>query len=84
MKIALAHKRLDFTGGTERDFYRTAEGLRNLGHEVHLAFTALGGWSRRFARTLAPNGDEVAIAGVLYPLALPFRGPVGLVPDGCR
>jgi len=36
MKIALAHKRLDFTGGTERDFYRTAEGLRNLGHEVHL------------------------------------------------
>lgn len=36
MKIALAHKRLDLAGGTERDFYRTAEGLRNLGHEVHL------------------------------------------------
>ena len=36
MKIALAHKRLDRKGGTERDFYLTAEGLRNLGHEVHL------------------------------------------------
>jgi UDP-glucose:(heptosyl)LPS alpha-1,3-glucosyltransferase len=36
MKIALAHKRLDKRGGTELDFYRTAIGLRNLGHEVHL------------------------------------------------
>ncbi len=36
MRIALAHKRLDLAGGTERDFYRTAEGLRDLGHEVHL------------------------------------------------
>ena len=36
MKIALAHKRLDSRGGTERDLYRTAEGLRDLGHEVHL------------------------------------------------
>jgi len=36
VKIALAHKRLDLRGGTERDFYRTAEGLRDLGHEVHL------------------------------------------------
>lgn len=36
MKIALAHKRLDLKGGTERDLYRTAEGLRDLGHEVHL------------------------------------------------
>lgn len=36
MKIALTHKRLDLAGGTERDFYRTAEGLRDLGHEVHL------------------------------------------------
>ena len=36
MKIALAHKRLALSGGTERDFYRTAEGLRDLGHEVHL------------------------------------------------
>ena len=36
MRVALAHKRLDLRGGTERDFYRTAEGLRDLGHEVHL------------------------------------------------
>lgn len=36
LKIALAHKRLDRKGGTEIDFYRTAEGLRDLGHEVHL------------------------------------------------
>ena len=36
MRIALAHKRLDLGGGTERDFYCTAEGLRDLGHEVHL------------------------------------------------
>jgi len=36
MKIALVHKRLDLRGGTERDLYHTAEGLRDLGHEVHL------------------------------------------------
>jgi UDP-glucose:(heptosyl)LPS alpha-1,3-glucosyltransferase len=36
LKIALVHKRLDLKGGTERDLYLTAEGLRNLGHEVHL------------------------------------------------
>lgn len=42
MKIALAHKRLDLAGGTERDFYRTAEGLRDLGHEVHLFCSEFG------------------------------------------
>jgi len=36
VKIALVHKRLDLNGGTERDLFRTAEGLRDLGHEVHL------------------------------------------------
>jgi UDP-glucose:(heptosyl)LPS alpha-1,3-glucosyltransferase len=36
VKIALVHKRLDLKGGTERDLYQTAEGLRDLGHEVHL------------------------------------------------
>jgi UDP-glucose:(heptosyl)LPS alpha-1,3-glucosyltransferase len=36
VKIALVHKRLDLQGGTERDLYKTAEGLRDLGHEVHL------------------------------------------------
>lgn len=36
MKIALAHTRLDQRGGTELDLYRTAIGLRELGHEIHL------------------------------------------------
>ena len=36
MKIALVHKRLELRGGTERVLYRTAEGLRDRGHEVHL------------------------------------------------
>jgi UDP-glucose:(heptosyl)LPS alpha-1,3-glucosyltransferase len=36
VKIALMHKRLDLNGGTERDLFRTAEGLRDLGHDVHL------------------------------------------------
>jgi UDP-glucose:(heptosyl)LPS alpha-1,3-glucosyltransferase len=36
VKIALVHKRLDQSGGTERDLFRTAEGLRDLGHDVHL------------------------------------------------
>lgn len=36
MKIALVHKRLDLRGGTERVLYRTAAGLRDRGHEVHL------------------------------------------------
>jgi UDP-glucose:(heptosyl)LPS alpha-1,3-glucosyltransferase len=36
VKIALVHKRLDLKGGTERDLFQTAEGLRELGHEVHL------------------------------------------------
>ena len=42
MKIALAHKRLDFSGGTERDLFQTAVGLRDLGHEVHLFCSELG------------------------------------------
>ncbi len=42
MKIALAHKRLDLHGGTERDLFKTAEGLRDLGHEVHLFCSEYG------------------------------------------
>lgn len=34
MKIALAHKRLDLSVDTEKNFYRTAEGLRDLGREI--------------------------------------------------
>ena len=36
MRVALCHKKLDRKGGTERDLFITAEGLRDLGHEVHL------------------------------------------------
>jgi len=36
VRVALVHKRLDRSGGTERDLLRTAEGLRDLGHDVHL------------------------------------------------
>ena len=42
MKIALVHKRLDLNGGTERDLFQTAEGLRDLGHEVHLFCSEYG------------------------------------------
>jgi UDP-glucose:(heptosyl)LPS alpha-1,3-glucosyltransferase len=42
MKIGLVHKRLDLKGGTERDLYRTAEGLRDLGHEIHLFCSEFG------------------------------------------
>ena len=42
MKIALIHKRLDLNGGTERDLFQTAEGLRALGHEVHLFCSEYG------------------------------------------
>ena len=42
MKIGLVHKRLDLRGGTERDLYQTAEGLRDLGHEVHLFCSEYG------------------------------------------
>jgi UDP-glucose:(heptosyl)LPS alpha-1,3-glucosyltransferase len=42
MKIALVHKRLDLKGGTERDLFQTAEGLRDLGHEVHLFCSEYG------------------------------------------
>ena len=36
MKIGLAHRRLDLQGETERDLDRTAEGLMDRGHEIHL------------------------------------------------
>jgi len=42
LKIALVHKRLDLNGGTERDLYQTAEGLRDLGHQVHLFCSEYG------------------------------------------
>lgn len=42
MKIALIHKRLDLSGGTERDLLQTAEGLQARGHEVHLFCSEYG------------------------------------------
>ena len=57
MKIALAHKRLDLKGGTERDLYQTAEGLRDLGHEVHLFCSEYG--------VAAPAGVTAHRVGVL-------------------
>jgi UDP-glucose:(heptosyl)LPS alpha-1,3-glucosyltransferase len=36
MRIGLCHKRLELKGGAERVLYLTAEGLRDLGHEIHL------------------------------------------------
>jgi len=42
VKIALVHKRLDLKGGTERDLYQTAEGLRDHGHKVHLFCSEFG------------------------------------------
>lgn len=36
------HKRLDLNGGTERDLFKTAEGLCALGHEVHLFCSEFG------------------------------------------
>ncbi len=36
MKIGLVHKQFALKGGTEMVLYRTAEGLRDRGHEVHL------------------------------------------------
>jgi UDP-glucose:(heptosyl)LPS alpha-1,3-glucosyltransferase len=42
LKIALVHKRLDLNGGTERDLFTTAEGLRDRGHDVHLFCSEFG------------------------------------------
>jgi UDP-glucose:(heptosyl)LPS alpha-1,3-glucosyltransferase len=42
VKVALVHKRLDLKGGTERDLFQTAEGLRDLGHQVHLFCSEYG------------------------------------------
>lgn len=64
MKIALAHKRLDLKGGTEKDFYRTAEGLRDLGHEIHLFCSEFG---------VEPPRDTVAHRVPVLPLGRTAR-----------
>ncbi|MGH7797741.1 MAG: glycosyltransferase family 4 protein [Candidatus Binatia bacterium] len=64
MKIALVHKRLDFHGGTERDLFRAAEGLRDLGHEVHLFCSEYG---------VAPPTNVVAHRVPVIPLGRTLR-----------
>ena len=60
MKIALAHKRWDLRGGTERVFRQTAIGLRDRGHEVHL-------FCLKF-RTPVPDGIYThRVPGLLWP-----------------
>ncbi len=81
MKIALAHKRLDLKGGTERDFFRTAEGLRDLGHEVHL-------FCCEFA-VPPPEGVRVhrvpylALGRTARLLSFAFLGPKVILPHRC-
>jgi UDP-glucose:(heptosyl)LPS alpha-1,3-glucosyltransferase len=63
MKIALVHKRLELRGGTERVLYRTAEGLRDRGHDVHL-------FCQKF-RIPAPEGVQAhPVTAVSWPRAL--------------
>lgn len=81
LKIALAHKRLNLKGGTERDFYLTAEGLRDLGHEVHLfcseyAVPAPEG-------TLAHRVPFVALGRTARLLSFAFGGPRVIAPHKC-
>ena len=64
MKIALVHKKLDLNGGTERDLFRTAEGLRDLGHEVHL-------FCSEFA--VSPPAGTTAHAVPMVPLGRTLR-----------
>ena len=81
MKIALAHKRLDLAGGTERDFYRTAEGLRDLGHEVHL-------FCSEFAvqppdGTVAHKVPVLALGRTARLLSFAFMSPRVILPYNC-
>jgi len=81
MKIALAHKRLDLGGGTERDFYLTAEGLRDLGHEVHLFCGEF-----RVPPPLATHAHRVPyfhFGRTAQLLSFAFLGPKAILPHGC-
>ncbi|MEE8076409.1 MAG: glycosyltransferase family 4 protein, partial [Candidatus Binatia bacterium] len=81
MKIALAHKRLDLGGGTERDFYLTAEGLRDLGHEVHLFCGEF-----RVPPPLATHVHRVPyfhFGRTAQLLSFAFLGPKAILPHGC-
>ena len=81
MKIALAHKRLDLGGGTERDFYRTAEGLRDLGHEVHLFCGEFRISPPR--ETHAHRVPTLRLGRTAQLLSFAFLGPKMILPHGC-
>ncbi len=73
MKIALAHKRLELRGGTERVLYRTAEGLRDRGHEVHLFCHQFripvprGVWGHQVPGIARPRSARALIFALLAP-----------------
>lgn len=81
MKIALAHKRLDLRGGTERDFYRTAEGLRDLGHEVHLFCTEFEIPAPQ--GTFAHKVPVVPLGRTARLLSFAVLGPKAIAPHRC-
>jgi len=56
----LAHKRLELRGGTERVFYRTAVGLRDRGHDVHL-------FCLKFSIPLPPGITPHRVPGISWP-----------------
>ena len=60
MKIGLAHKRFELRGGTERVFYRTAVGLRDRGHDVHL-------FCLKFCIPTPPGITPHRVPGVTWP-----------------
>src|SRR6266508_6228612 len=73
MKIALVHKRLDLRGGTERVFYRTAEGLLDRGHEIHLFCQQFrippppGVWAHRVPGFTRPRSVRVLTFAMIAP-----------------
>ena len=81
MKIAMACRRFDLRGGSERVFYRTAEGLHARGHEVHL-------FSGVFAIDPPEGTISHTVPGLLWPrtarvLTLAFFTPRLIARSGC-
>jgi len=81
MKIALAHKKLELRGGTERVFFQTAVGLRDRGHDVHL-------FCQKFC-VAVPNGiASHRVPGLSWPrtarlLTFGFLAPKFIARFGC-
>jgi UDP-glucose:(heptosyl)LPS alpha-1,3-glucosyltransferase len=81
VKIALVHKRLDRSGGTELDLFKTAEGLRDLGHDVHLFCGEM--------RVAAPPGvtahciAPIRLGRTAELLSLAWRAPKVIAQESC-